>query len=69
MRKDDIRLINSEQLHHGAILQRVINGGCIPYTLILVDEKEVWSCPTSEEARMISKWKKEGKRIAQIWRQ
>lgn len=60
------KLISTETIQYGATLERVINEAGCPYTLILVDDMEVWSCPTEEESRMIDQWKKKGRMIASI---
>lgn len=59
MRFNDI-LVSRKDIGHGEIIERVINGGGEPYTLIIKDRTEVASCPTRNEGKMISWWKSGG---------
>jgi len=54
----DRELLGSEQLDDNYKLQRVINGGGVPYSIILdKDGVEVYSMPTDKETEMIEHWK------------
>lgn len=52
----DRTLVSQCDIGRGAVLQRVINRDGEPYSLILVGDDEVWSCPTVEEAEMVRQW-------------
>ena len=56
MREGD-RLVSEIQLDNHIVLQRVINAGGCPYSLVLLHgEKEIWSAPTSEETRFLCQY-------------
>ncbi len=57
MKNSDKRLIESIKLDDSAVLQRVINAGGIPYSIILVDGVEMYSAPTSDEKGLIAYYK------------
>lgn len=57
MKNSDKRLIESIKLDDNAVLQRVINAGGIPYSIILVDGVEMYSAPTSDEKGLIDYYK------------
>lgn len=46
MNDTDKRLISETRIDDRAVLQRVMNGGDVPYSLILIDGKEYLSAPT-----------------------
>ena len=54
MRTDDRRLIESTKLDEHAELQRVVNAGGEPYSVILVDGVELYSAPTEDEAGLLA---------------
>lgn len=54
----DRELLESEWLDDNYKLQRVINGGGVPYSIILdKDGVEVYSMPTDKENELIEHWK------------
>lgn len=57
MKNSDKELVESIKLDNNAVLQRVINAGGIPYSIILVDGVEMYSAPTSDEKGLIAYYK------------
>lgn len=60
MNISDQRLVSECSISHGAVLQRVINRGGEPYSLIIKGGREVWSIPTTKEKKMLQDWNEWG---------
>ena len=56
MKAHDQRLISQCDIGHGCTLQRVVNAGGEKLSLILKGTEEIWSCPTRDEAAMLTEW-------------
>lgn len=55
--------VSVEDMGNGELLERVINKGGQPYSLILVGGVERASCPTQDEAMMLAWWEREGRKM------
>lgn len=56
MQMTDRELLSRVALRYGAFLERVINGGGVPYSCVIYNGEEVCNAPTSEEPEFISYW-------------
>ena len=55
------RFISEFNVDENAVLQRILNRAGVPYSIILVDGKEILSTETSHENGMIDFYKKNKK--------
>lgn len=53
MNARDIRKTSETRIDEHAVLERVINGGGIPYSCLIIDGEEFLSCPTDDEKGMV----------------
>lgn len=61
----DKEILGEFNLDKNAVLKRVVNGGGIPYSIIEIDGREIYSCPTKEEQEMIDFYKR-GKQFEKL---
>ena len=59
MQASDKALLLRKPLKYGAFLERVINAGNTPYSVIVYKGHEVCSMPTEQEKRIIERWENE----------
>ena len=55
--------VSAEDMQDGERLERVINKGGQPYSLIIVNGVERASCPTQDEDMMLAWWEREGRKM------
>ena len=55
--------VSAEVMQDGERLERVINKGGQPYSLIIVNGVERASCPTQDEDMMLAWWEREGRKM------
>lgn len=61
--RDGDRLVSAEDISTCERLERVINKGGQPYSLIIVNGIERASCPTQDEDMMLAWWEREGRKM------
>ena len=61
--RDGDTFVSAEVMQDGERLERVINKGGQPYSLIFVNGVELASCPTQDEDMMLAWWEREGRKM------
>lgn len=61
--RDGDTFVSAEVMQDGERLERVINKGGQPYSLILKNGIERASCPTQDEDLMLAWWEREGRKM------
>lgn len=61
--RDGDTFVSAEDMGNGERLERVINKGGQPYSLIIKRGIECASCPTQDEYMMLAWWAREGRKM------
>ena len=61
--RDGDTFVSAEDMGNGELLERVINKGGQPYSLIIKRGIERASCPTQDEDMMLAWWEREGRKM------